>query len=82
MLEEKGGIPVVGVVPYMQISLEDEDSLTTRFAAPTAQGEGLIDIAVIRFPRIANLRIFPYSSSSGTFPSGMSIPWKSWEIPI
>lgn len=58
MLEEKGGIPVVGVVPYMQISLEDEDSLTTRFAAPTAQGEGLIDIAVIRFPRIANFTDF------------------------
>ncbi len=27
ILEEKGGIPVAGVVPYMDIDLEDEDSL-------------------------------------------------------
>ena len=31
MLEEKCKIPVVGVAPYMNIQLEDEDSLTERF---------------------------------------------------
>lgn len=31
MLEEKSGIPVCGVLPYMQLALEDEDSLTDRF---------------------------------------------------
>ena len=31
MLEEKAGIPVVGVAPYLQIQVEDEDSLTERF---------------------------------------------------
>ena len=51
MLEERGGVPVVGVVPYMQISLEDEDSLTTRF---DARREAAVDIAVIRYPRISN----------------------------
>ena len=55
MLEEKGGIPVTGVVPYMQLTLEDEDSLTTRFAN---HKEALIDIAVIRFPRISNFTDF------------------------
>jgi adenosylcobyric acid synthase len=30
-LEEKGGIPVMGVIPYMDIALEDEDSLSQRF---------------------------------------------------
>lgn len=55
MLEEKGGVPVVGVVPYMQIALEDEDSLTTRF---DTRKEALIDIAVIRFPRISNFTDF------------------------
>ena len=55
MLEEKGNVPVTGVVPYMELSLEDEDSLTERF---DKKGEGLIDIAVIRYPRISNFTDF------------------------
>jgi len=55
MLEQKGGIPVIGVVPYMDISLEDEDSLTQRFAR---REKGAIDIAVIRYPRISNFTDF------------------------
>ncbi len=55
MLQERGGIPVAGVVPYMEISLEDEDSLTERFGC---RQEGLIDIAVIRYPRISNFTDF------------------------
>ena len=31
MLEEKGKIPVAGVLPYMNVRLEDEDSLSDRF---------------------------------------------------
>ncbi len=55
MLEEKGGIPVVGVVPYMDIALEDEDSLSERFKG----GErGILDLAVIRYPRISNFTDF------------------------
>ncbi len=55
MLEEKGGISVTGVIPYMDISLEDEDSLTERFEK---KKRGLIDIAVIRYPRISNFTDF------------------------
>ena len=55
MLEEKGQVPVAGVVPYMELSLEDEDSLTERFDKKT---EGCIDIAVIRYPRISNFTDF------------------------
>ncbi len=55
MLEEKGKVPVVGVVPYMELALEDEDSLTERF---TSKQQGLIDIAVIRYPRISNFTDF------------------------
>ncbi len=55
MLEKKGNVPVVGVVPYMELSLEDEDSLTERF---DRKSEGLIDIAVIRYPRISNFTDF------------------------
>lgn len=63
ILEEKGGIPVAGVVPYMDIQLEDEDSLTGRFDKKK-QGKiktnniNIIDIAVIRYPRISNFTDF------------------------
>lgn len=64
MLEERTQIPVVGVAPYLQIQLEDEDSLTERFAD---SGEmGVIDIAVIRLPRISNFTDFnPFESMPG-----------------
>ncbi len=55
MLEEKGKVPVTGVIPYMELSLEDEDSLTERFDRKT---EGSIDLAVIRYPRISNFTDF------------------------
>ncbi len=55
MLEEKGKVPVSGVVPYMELALEDEDSLTERF---DKKDVGLIDIAVIRYPRISNFTDF------------------------
>lgn len=55
MLEEKGQIPVTGVVPYMELALEDEDSLTERF---DKKEESCIDIAVIRYPRISNFTDF------------------------
>jgi len=55
ILEEKSGIDVVGVAPYLQIDIEDEDSLSERL---DFRGNGdtaaLIDIAVIRLPRISN----------------------------
>lgn len=64
MLEEKTGIPVVGVAPYLNIEVEDEDSLSDRFSR---NGEvGLIDIAVIRVPRISNFTDFnPFESIDG-----------------
>lgn len=56
VLEEKTGVPVVGVAPYMELEVEDEDSLTERFSG--RQEVGLIDIAVIRLPRISNFTDF------------------------
>ncbi len=57
MLEEKGGIPVAGVVPYMDIQVEDEDSLSerlTRCKRQSADNSGMIDIAVMRLPKLSN----------------------------
>lgn len=63
MLEERGGIPVVGVTPYMQVEIEEEDSLTERFegrksGSPDGQNIGMLDIVVIRTPRISNFTDF------------------------
>ena len=63
MLEERGGIPVVGVTPYIQVEIEDEDSLTERFnmtkcGKGAEERIGLVDIAVIRTPRISNFTDF------------------------
>lgn len=64
MLEEKCRIPVVGVAPYLDIQVEDEDSLTERF--DRNQEIGQIDIAVIRIPRISNFTDFnPLESIPG-----------------
>ena len=52
MLEDRTDIPVLGVVPYFYLDLDEEDSLTERFHKK--EKPGLVDIAVIRFPRISN----------------------------
>ena len=51
ILEERSSKPVLGVVPYLHCDIEDEDSLSRKLSA---NEKGLIDIAVIRLPRISN----------------------------
>ena len=55
-LEELCGVPVAGVIPYTHVDIDDEDSLTERFAR--SQERRLIDLAVIRLPRISNFTDF------------------------
>ncbi|MGN0150733.1 MAG: cobyric acid synthase, partial [Clostridia bacterium] len=55
MLEELTKIPVAGVVPHMQLDIDDEDSLSERF---NNKRIGAVDIAVIHFPRISNFTDF------------------------
>lgn len=56
ILEARTGKAVLGVVPYLDVALEDEDSLST--ALEQRQAAGGIDIAVIRLPRISNFTDF------------------------
>jgi len=56
MIEDKCNIPVVGVVPYADVDIEDEDSLSARLCGKKAVGE--IDIAVICVKRISNFTDF------------------------
>lgn len=55
-LERLCGVPVAGVVPYAHVDIDDEDSLSERFTKNSARK--LLDIAVLRLPRISNFTDF------------------------
>lgn len=55
MLEDITDVMVLGVVPYLNVDIDDEDSLSERL---TDGDYNLIDIAVIRLPRISNFTDF------------------------
>jgi adenosylcobyric acid synthase len=55
ILEEITGIPVLGVIPYADIPLPSEDSLSLDDKRPA---EGPVRIAVIRLPHISNFTDF------------------------
>ncbi len=55
ILQERGKCKVAGVVPYMDVKLDDEDSLSERFDKKSA---GVFDIAVIKLPHISNFTDF------------------------
>lgn len=74
MIEEKTGIPVVGVIPMEEIDLDDEDSLSERLDAgkerknQTEAGaeRPYLEIAVIHLPHISNFTDFnPLEQSGG-----------------
>ena len=56
MLEEKTQLPVLGVVPYLKVDIEDEDSLSTRLEAGRAVKP--LDAAILRLPHISNFTDF------------------------
>lgn len=63
ILEQRSGKPVAGVVPYVHCDIEDEDSLSEKLENHAA---GLVDIAVVRLPRISNFTDFDvFSQFSG-----------------
>lgn len=57
MLEDLIKIPVLGVIPYMDIQIEDEDSLAERFRR-TGKGEGEINVEVLYLPHVSNFTDF------------------------
>ncbi len=56
MLKEKCGREVLGVIPFTDVDIEEEDSLASDLAEKTFTGG--IDIAVIRLPKISNFTDF------------------------
>jgi adenosylcobyric acid synthase len=56
-VEERTGIPVIGVIPYLEIIFPPEDSLDLLERRPHKHSSDL-NIAVIRLPRISNFTDF------------------------
>ncbi len=56
MLEERIRVPVLGVIPWMDVELEDEDSITDRFEQ--TRGTGDLSVAVVRLAHISNFTDF------------------------
>ncbi|MDP4551638.1 cobyric acid synthase [Alkalihalobacillus macyae] len=67
-IEERTGIPVVGVLPYVEHRVEGEDSLsiTDRFSSQ----KGMIDIAAIQLPYLSN-----YSDLEAFLEEDVTIRW-------
>lgn len=69
ILEEKGSVPVLGVLPYLQgLSIPEEDAVSLEDLTQTQKrsGDEGVDIAVIQLPRIANFDDFdPLAQESG-----------------
>lgn len=58
-LEERTGIPVLGVLPYIRdIQIEAEDSVVLDSLRHGKKEHTALDIAVIRYPRISNFTDF------------------------
>ena len=56
VLEERSGIPVMGVIPHAKLDIDAEDSLAD--SLKKRRKDGVVDIAVIRFPYISNFTDF------------------------
>ena len=56
MIEERVNKPILGVVPYMNIDIDDEDSLSDRLTDKVEKK--LIDIVIIKHPHISNFTDF------------------------
>ncbi|MGE3960370.1 MAG: cobyric acid synthase [Dehalococcoidia bacterium] len=55
-VEDRGGVPVVGVVPWIEdVGVAEEDAVALERASRDTSGPASeVDVAVVRFPRIAN----------------------------
>ncbi|WLI77608.1 cobyric acid synthase [Kosakonia sp. H02] len=57
-IEDLTGVPVIGVMPWLEVDLEDEDGVALQRGKYQRTGERAIDIAVVQLPHISNFTDF------------------------
>jgi adenosylcobyric acid synthase len=57
-LEQITGVPVLGVVPWIQHAIDEEDGVSDRFQIKSAGTRDTIDICIIKLPHISNYTDF------------------------
>jgi len=67
ILEEKGNVPVLGIIPWINdLAIPEEDAVALDTPMASQGQQAAIDIAVIRLPRIANFDDFdPLAAEPG-----------------
>jgi adenosylcobyric acid synthase len=66
ILEERGGVPVLGVIPYLHHDIPEEDAVAIERQNYHPGSTEDVDIAVVRLPRISNFDDFdPLAAESG-----------------
>ena len=73
MLEERTGIPTLGVIPYADLSRVPAEDAVDWAAGAVDDEKTLIDIAIVRLPRVANLDEFQPLMAE----EGVSVRWIS-----
>ncbi len=58
MLEDIIHVPVLGVLPYTKLEIDDEDSLAEKFKSAAGNTRDELDAAVVRLPHISNFTDF------------------------
>ncbi|MDO4476241.1 MAG: cobyric acid synthase [Lachnospiraceae bacterium] len=64
ILEEKCGVPVTAVLPYIRLQVDDEDSLSDRLENRMCGG-GPVSICVVRLPHLSNYTDFNVFEETG-----------------
>jgi adenosylcobyric acid synthase len=67
ILETRGGVPVLGVIPYIKdLAIPEEDAVAIERQNRPRVAAGMVDIAVIALPHIANFDDFdPLAAETG-----------------
>lgn len=58
MLEDLIKIPVLGVVPYARLSIDDEDGVSSEMKVSRASQDGEVTVKIIRIPYMSNFTDF------------------------